>query len=170
MATPADLLLDGFGRVPDLVDAAVDGLTADQLTHRLDPEANTVAWLVWHLARVEDLSLADAFGAEQVWLAGGWSERFGLPLGDDDMGYGHDAEQVAAVRVDSPDLLSGYYRAVAARTAEHLRFVTAEDLDRVVDRSYDPPVTLAVRLVSVLEDVTQHVGQAALLRGVLTRS
>ena len=170
MSSPADLLLDGFGRFPELVQGAVEGLGADQLTHRLDPEANTIAWLIWHLARVEDLSLAEAFGGEQAWDSGGWADRFDLPFGPDDIGYGHDAEQVAAVRVGSPDLLLGYYAEVSRRTAEHLRFVTAEDLDRVVDRSYDPPVTLGVRLVSVLEDVAQHVGQAALLRGVITRS
>lgn len=168
--SPADLLLDGFGRFDELVEAAVDGLTEDQLTRRLDPEANTLAWLVWHLARVEDISVADAFGAEQVWLSDGWTEHFELPFGPDDMGYGHDVDQVAAVRVGSSDLLTGYYRDVARRTAEHLRFITADDLDRVVDRSYDPPVTLGVRLVSVLEDVAQHVGQAAFLRGIVTRS
>lgn len=167
MATPADLLLDSFGRFPELVHEAVDGLTEDQLTHRLDPDANTIAWLVWHLARVEDISLAEAFGSEQVWAD--WSDRFALPFAPHDMGYGHDSEQVAAVRGIAADLLSGYYAAVARRTAEHLRFVTGEDLDRVVDRSFDPPVTLGVRLVSVLEDVAQHVGQAALIRGVLTR-
>ncbi len=169
MSTPADLLLDGFGRLPELVHEAVDGLTADQLAHRLDPEANSIGWLVWHLARVEDISLAAAHGSEQVWLSGGWAERFDLPFGPSDMGYGHDAEQVAAVQAHSPELLSGYYDAVAARTAEHLRFLTGDDLDRVVDPSYDPPVTLGVRLVSVLEDVAQHVGQAALIRGVVTR-
>lgn len=168
--SPADLLLDGFGRFPELVEAAVEGLTEDQLTHRLDPEANTIAWLVWHLARVEDISLAEAFGAEQVWRSGDWAEQLGLPFGPDDMGYGHDAGQVAAVRDVSPKLLTDYYGEVARRTAEHVRFVTADDLDRVVDRSYDPPVTLGVRLVSVLEDVAHHVGQAAFLRGVITRS
>lgn len=170
MSPPADLLLDGFGRFAELVETAVEGMSEDQLTRRLDAEANTIAWLVWHLARVEDHSMAAAFGAEQVWLSDGWSVRFALPFGPDDIGYGHDPAQVAAVRGASPELLIGYYRAVSARTAEHLRFLTADDLDRVVDRSYDPPVTLGVRLVSVLEDVAQHVGQAAFLRGLVTRS
>ena len=40
--------------------------------------------------------------------------------------------------------------------------------DRVVDRTWDPPVTLGVRLVSILDDDTQHAGQAAYVRGLLS--
>ena len=170
MSSPADLLLDGFGRVHDLVRAAVEGLTREQLAHRLDPHANSVGWLVWHLARIEDASLADAFGGEQVWTAQGWYEWSGLPLEPSDTGFGHGPHEVELVLVRSADFLTGYYDAVAARTAGQLSTVTPDDLDRVVDRSYDPPVTLGVRLVSVLEDVVQHVGQAAFVRGVIPRA
>jgi hypothetical protein len=44
--------------------------------------------------------------------------------------------------------------------------VTPADLDRVVDKRWDPPVTLGVRLVSVVDDDAQHVGQAAYVRGL----
>jgi hypothetical protein len=37
----------------------------------------------------------------------------------------------------------------------------------VVDASWDPPVTLGVRLVSVISDDLQHAGQAAYLRGMI---
>lgn len=170
MSTPADLLLDGYGRLPDLVRAAGAGLSAEQLAAQLDPDANTVGWLLWHLARLEDESVAGAFGSERVWTAQGWSERFDLPFPDDDFGYGHSSEQVAAVRVKSADLLTGYYEAVSTRTLEHVSMVSGDDLDRVLDSSYDPPVTLGVRLVSVLEDAQQHVGQAALIQGILQRA
>jgi hypothetical protein len=170
VSTPVELLLDGFGRLPEHVSGAVDALTPEQLTRRLDRSANSICWLVWHLARVEDASFADAFGTEPVWTEADWHDRFGLPLARDDMGFGHDDEQVAAVRVESPDLLVGYYADVHARTTELLQFVTSEELDRVVDRSYDPPVTLAVRLMSVLEDAQQHVGQALFARGIVERA
>ncbi len=162
------MLLDGFGRVPELLQAAVDGLTADELNHRVGGRSNSIAWLVWHLARVEDASIAEVFGSEPAWTAAGWYDRFGLPVEASDTGYGHDSEAVDTVRVDSAELLTGYYAAVHERTLEHLRFLGGEDLDRVVDEAYDPPVTLAVRLVSVLEDVLQHVGQAAFARGLMT--
>jgi hypothetical protein len=166
--TPTEVLLEAYERLPGLVEAAVHGLSAEQLTARLDPEANTIAWLIWHLTRVQDDHLAAAFGTEQVWTSQGWAERFALPFDISEHGYGHTSEQVAAVRADA-DLLAGYFGAVHAQTRSLLATVTSDELDRVVDTSYDPPVTLGVRLVSVLEDDLQHVGQAALIRGVLDR-
>lgn len=168
--TPVEVLLEGFARLPLLVDAAVDGLSADALAVRLDLQSNSIGWLVWHLTRVQDDHVAGAFDREQVWTADGWSDRFALPLAESDLGYGHTSEQVDAVRVSSPALLTGYFDEVHARTLELLQPVSGDDLDRVVDRSYDLPVTLGVRLVSVLEDVLQHVGQAAFVRGAVERT
>jgi uncharacterized damage-inducible protein DinB len=162
-----EVLTDAFGRIGDEVHAAVDGLTAGQLTHRLGPEANTIAWLVWHLTRVQDDHVADVAGTEQVWTSQGWAERFGLPLSPRATGYGHSPEEVAKVEVASPELLTGYYDAVAEQTLAFVRGLTDADLDRIVDERWDPPVTLGVRLVSVIGDDEQHVGQAAFVRGIL---
>ncbi|MEU5317805.1 DinB family protein [Streptomyces sp. NPDC021056] len=161
-----DILIDGFSRIQEEVHAVVEGLAPDDLNHRLSPDANSVTWLVWHLTRIQDDHVADAFGLDQVWLAQDWEKRFGLDLPPRDHGYGHTSAQVAKVRVDSPDLLTGYYDAVHVQSLEALRGVTAADLERVVDTNWDPPVTLGVRLVSVLSDDLQHVGQAAFLRGL----
>jgi Protein of unknown function (DUF664) len=166
--TSSDLLLDAFSRIREEVHAVVDGLDSEVLTGRLDPAANTIAWLVWHLSRIQDDHLADAWSREQVWLGDSWSQRFALPLDPADHGYGHTSEQVALVRAPA-ELLLGYHDAVHARTAFLVRDVTDNDLARVVDTRWTPPVTLGVRLVSVLGDCWQHVGQAAYVRGVLQR-
>jgi hypothetical protein len=50
-----------------------------------------------------------------------------------------------------------------------VRSLSEADLTRVVDRNWDPPVTVSVRLVSVIADDLQHVGQAAYVRGILQR-
>ena len=163
------LLVDAFGRVREAVHAAVEGLTREQLTHRVDPEANTIAWLVWHLTRIQDDHVAALAGTPQVWHRDGWLERMGLPFGPDEHGYGHTSAQVVAVDVPA-DLLVEYHDAVHAATVSYLEGVREEDYDEVVDRSWDPPVTRAVRLVSVVEDDMQHVGQAAFLRGVVERA
>ena len=163
-----DILLDGFGRIPPLVHAAVDGLDEDALSARLDPGANSIAWLVWHLARVQDDHVSDVAGHEQTWTADGWAERFALPFGPGETGYGFDADQVARVRVRA-ELLTGYLDAVQARTVDFLGGVSGTDLDRVVDDAWDPPVTAGVRLVSVLDDDLEHAAQAAFVRGVLER-
>jgi hypothetical protein len=167
--TSAELLVDAFDRVRGVVHRVVEGLSPEQLAFRVDPEANSIAWLVWHLTRIQDDHLAGAFQAEQVWTSQGWVERFGLPFDPRDTGYGHGAEEVAAVRVDSGELLVGYHDAVHQQTTRYLDRLTDADLGRIVDRSWDPPVTLGVRLVSVIADDLQHAGQSAFVRGILQR-
>ncbi|MFB7331091.1 DUF664 domain-containing protein [Streptomyces adustus] len=162
-----DVLIDAYGRIREEVHSVVEGLGPENLNARPGPEANSVAWLVWHLTRVQDDHLADAFGLEQVWLAQEWEQRFGLDLPRHDNGYGHTPADVAKVRVDSGRLLTGYYDAVHERSLTALRGLAAKDLEQVVDTRWDPPVTLGVRLVSVLSDDLQHVGQAAYVRGLL---
>ncbi|MFE6944928.1 mycothiol transferase [Streptomyces chartreusis] len=165
-----DILIEGYNRIREEVHAAVGGLAPDQLGARPAPGANSVAWLVWHLTRVQDDHIADAFEVDQVWLAQDWQKTFGLDLPRRDTGYGHTPAKVAKVQVDSGDLLTGYYDAVHAQTLDRLRDVAAKDLERVVDERWDPPVTLGVRLVSVLSDDLQHVGQAAYVRGLVLGS
>ena len=167
--TSADLLVDAFDRIKESVHAAVEGLTPDQLSERLDPDANSIAWLVWHLTRVQDDHVGDVAGLAQVWTAQGWSTRFALPFPDHAHGYGHTSAEVAKVKVESGDLLLGYHDAVHAQTVDYVAKLTDADLPRIVDDRWDPPVSLAVRLVSVIDDDAQHVGQAAFIRGVLER-
>jgi uncharacterized damage-inducible protein DinB len=167
--TSAELLVDAVGRIREVVHRVVEGLTAEQLRVRVAPEANSIAWLVWHLTRIQDDHVAEVAGAEQVWTAQGWVERFELPFDPRDTGYGHRPEEVAAVQVESGELLVGYYDAVHQQTIRYVEQLTDAELARVVDRSWDPPVTLGVRLVSVLADNLQHAGQAAYVRGVLQR-
>ncbi len=168
MASTADLLRDGYTRIAEETRGVLDGLPPSLLTYRVDPSANTIAWLIWHLTRIEDDHLADAFGGGQVWIDEGWAKRFALPFPDDAHGYGQTPADVAEVQPSVDDLL-GYFEAVHARSVELLGGVTDEDLDRVVDTRWDPPVTLAVRLMSVLSDGLQHIGQAAFVRGVAER-
>jgi hypothetical protein len=164
--TPAELLIDALTRIPEGVEGLLDGLSEDDLTHRPTSDANSIAWLVWHLARVQDDHVADVAGLEQVYTAQGYAGRFGLPFDDGDIGYGHTSDEVAAVRAPA-DLLLDYARAVHTQTVGWLEGVSADDLDRVVDERWDPPVTLGVRLVSVVNDDAQHLGQASYVKGML---
>jgi Protein of unknown function (DUF664) len=166
--TPAELLRDLFERVATNVHGAVEGLALDALTSRIDDDTNSIAWLVWHLTRVQDDHVCEVAGVEQIWTAEGWVERFGLPFPAGATGYGQSGDDLAAVRVDA-DLLLGYFDAVAARTLRYVDGLVDADLDRIVDERWDPPVTLGVRLISVADDDIQHAGQAALVRGVVER-
>jgi hypothetical protein len=98
MTAAADLLIDALGRVRETVHTAVEGLDEEQLAVRLDPQANSIAWLVWHLTRVQDDHLAEVADSEQLWTREGWARRFGFPFDDSAVGYGHTSAEVAAVQ------------------------------------------------------------------------
>jgi uncharacterized damage-inducible protein DinB len=163
----AALLDELFGRIAEHVHEAVDGLDAATLVATPAPGTNSIGWLVWHLTRVQDHHVAELLEEPQLWVTGPWAPRFGLAPDPDNTGYGHTPAEVDEVRPDGPDALVDYYAAVAARTAAYLATLDGADLDRVVDRRWDPPVTLGVRLVSIADDDIQHGGQAAYLRGLL---
>lgn len=165
--TPAELLTDHFQRIHDLYADVVHGLTVEQAHAR--PGAggeggNSIAWLLWHAARIQDDHLAGLTGEEQAWAT--WRDRFDLPLDDWDHGYGHSSAQVDSVRVDDLSLLVDYQDAVHQQTLAYLGRVDEDELDRVVDDSWDPPVTAGVRVVSVIGDQLQHLGQAAYAKGL----
>jgi uncharacterized damage-inducible protein DinB len=166
--TSSDLLSDSFERIRDAVFPAVSGLSLDDLAFRPDEESNSIAWLVWHLTRIQDDHVADLNGTDQVWTANGWVDRYALPLDPADTGYGHGPEDVAAVRADA-ELLLGYFEEVHEKTQRFVSSLADDDLIRVVDQDWDPPVTVGIRLVSVISDDLQHVGQAAYVRGILQR-
>jgi DinB family protein len=163
----ASVYLDLYARIPPLARRAVEGVALEGLTRPPRPGTNTIAWLVWHLARVQDDHVSELLEADQIWVTGNWGPRFGLDSDPSNTGYGHSPEEVASVRPERPEVLLAYLDAVDARTRPMLEELTPADLDRIVDRRWDPPVTLGVRLVSIADDALQHAGQAAYVRGLL---
>ncbi len=164
--TSIDLLVDAFERIRDAVHPAVNGLSSDELAYRPGGDSNSIAWLVWHLTRIQDDHVAGVDDGQQVWVTRGWADRFALPLDASDTGYGHDADTVGLVTAEAP-LLLGYFEEVHEKTRTFVGSLSEPRLDEVVDARWDPPVTLQVRLVSVIADDLQHVGQAAYVRGIL---
>jgi uncharacterized protein DUF664 len=163
--TQNDLIIDAFERIKEVVHETVGGLNEEGLMFRPEESGNSIAWLVWHLTRIQDDHIADVAGRAQIWTAG-WAEKFKLPFSDEATGYGHSAQEVGQVQA-SADLLLGYYDAVHDATIAYMQSLKAEAYDRIVDTRWDPPVTLGVRLVSVISDDLQHAGQAAYVRGLL---
>lgn len=164
-----DLLRDGFSRTHEGVPPVVEDLTVDELLWQPDAKANHIAWLVWHLARQQDEQVAELARRESVWTDASWADRFELPYPSDAQGYGMSGADIAHFRMKDPDLLTGYHEAVHAQTVRVLDALTLERLGEVVDDSWDPPVTVAVRLVSVIDDAAKHLGQAEYVRGLVLR-
>ena len=162
-----DLVLDGLGRIEETLRMTLDGLSAVQLAFRPAEHANSIAWLAWHLTRTEDDHVSDIAGQPQAWVAQGWHARFNRPPNKDDTGFRHGPADIASIQPESPQVLLDYYAAVHQRSVEYLNGLSCQDLDRVIDTNWDPPVTVGVRLVSVINDSTQHVGQMAYLRGLV---
>ena len=162
-----ELLFDAYSHIRRIVHQAADGLSLEQLAYRPEEGSNSIAWLVWHLTRIQDSHLAPVTQLEEAWLTEGWSEKFGLP-GTTSIGYGDGPEQVAAIRPDG-ELLLGYHDRVSGRVLTYMDNVDATELDRIVDTSYDPHVKAGVRLVSVISDNLQHAGQARYVRGKIER-
>jgi hypothetical protein len=160
-----ELLVDAFVRIHEAVSATLDGTDDGSLIRRPSGNGNSIAWLIWHLSRIEDSQVASAAGLEEVWTSQEFAGRFDLPLPEGDTGYGHSTGQVDSVRA-APELLLAYYDAVHRQTVEFLRTLGDGDFDRIVDYRWDPPVTLGVRLVSTIADCLQHVGQAAYAKGL----
>ena len=162
-----DVLQDAFGRIDEEVRRTLEGLTPEQLLFRPSEQANSIGWLAWHLTRVQDDHLSDLAGREQAWTSDGWHARFGRPANAQDTGFGAKPADVAALQPESAVLLVDYFAAVHQRTLEYLRTLEPADLDRELDEHWDEPVTVGVRIVSVIADDLQHVGQMAYVRGLI---
>ena len=163
------ILVDSFDRVAQDLPGLLTGLGSEELLWQPDPESNSIAWLAWHLARVQDDHMAGVGEVEQVWTSQGWEQRFGLPYATADIGWQQTSEQVSQFSVADPQLLIDYQRAAHELTIDVLNGLDATDYARIVDRRWDPPVTAAVRVVSVINDITQHLGQIGYLRGLAER-
>lgn len=164
-----DLLVDGFGRIHEGVPAVLDGLTPEQLLWRPDRDANHIAWLVWHLSRQQDEQLAHLGGTTSAWRTSSWADRFTLPYQPNTHGYGMTSDEVGAFSLTDPSLLSGYHAEVHELTTRVLGSLAQEAYAKVIDANWNPPVTVAVRIVSVLEDSAKHLGQAEYVRGLVLR-
>ena len=162
-----DLMADAARRPVEAAQSAVEGVSAGTLNHMPGGTHNSMSWLLWHAARQQDVQIAQLCGADQIWSVEGWDDAFGLDRPVEDFGFGDTPEDVARVRVSDPGLLVGYLRAVCCATAHYLQGLSDEELDEVIDDSWDPPVTRGMRIVSTVDDAAQHVGQAAYVRGLV---
>lgn len=165
----SDVLIEAYGRIRELVHIAATGLGEEALAYRPEPGANSIAWLVWHLTRIQDDHLSEIAGQDQLWSGGSWAADLGMPADPLKLGQGDGPDDVAAIRPSDPAALLAYHDAVMDRSVAYLRTVDEAELGRLIDFSYDPPVSVGVRLVSVLSDNLQHAGQARYLRGTVER-
>jgi Protein of unknown function (DUF664) len=165
-----DLMLDALGRIRSVLHRTLTGLTLDEIHLQPQAGANSIAWLAWHLTRVQDVSVSGLAGQEQAWISQGWHAKFDMVPDPDNDGYGDTPEQVAAFRAPSVQTLLDYHDSVQERSKTYVARLAPADFDRTLNEpQWQPMPTVGVRLVSVLSDNLQHAGQAAYLRGLWQR-
>ena len=162
-----DVLREAVSRPATEAKALIDTLPEGALNAHAGGHTNSIAWLLWHAGRQMDAQLAQLNGEPQVWHSQGFDARFNLGELGDTVGYGHTAEQARAVVVEDAALLVEYLGAATAALGEYIAGLSEADLDDVIDTSWTPHVTRGVRLVSMIDDAAQHVGQAAYAAGIL---
>ena len=150
--------IDAAHRLPEL--------TGEQLNAHPENHPNSIAWLLWHTGREIDVQLSHLYGKPEVWES--FRERFDLGELGDSVGYGHTTEQARKIQVSDRQLLVDYLEACLRALADYINVLTETDLDEVIDTSWETPVTRGVRLVSIVDDATQHIGQAAYVAGAVT--
>jgi len=162
-----DLLIDGYGRVPEFLGGVLKGLTQDDLDWQPRHDCNSIGWLVWHLTRQQDAQISSLTGGKQLWVTGKWYSKFGRQAEPDDVGFGHSPKQVSAFKSPESRTLLGYNRAVVDRSKQYINSLSEKDLGRELNEPWFQPLpTVGVRLVSILDDSVLHAGQAAYLRGM----
>ena len=167
MDSPASIITDALDRARNIVHDSVKDLSPQELVAGPKPH---IAWLVWHMARVQDHNMSELAGRDQTWIADGWHGRFGMPPEPKDYASGHrqTPELVDAFSVPDQQILLNYFDAVFERTKDYLSSLSTQDLERTLDEPRHQPLpTVAVRLVSVVADNMRHAGQIEYLRGFI---
>jgi hypothetical protein len=162
------LLTDGYGRIMEVLEKTLKGMTPQDLDKQPRPDCNSMGWLAWHLTRLQDDHISARMGEEQLWTRDGWHARFNRPKNSKDIGFGHTPKDVAAFKSPQVETFLEYYRALLDRTVNYINSLSSADLDRELNEPwYQPLPTVGVRLISVMADNLQHVGQASYVRGFL---
>ena len=162
-----DIVIDALGRIRSILHRTLAGLSLDEVNRQRSHDSNSIAWLTWHLTRVQDNGISRLFGQEQAWMSQGWHAQFAMAPDPDNEGQGHTPEQVAAFRAPSLQTMLDYHDSVATRSHNFVAGLAPADFNRELNEpQYQLPPTVGVRLVSILSDNLQHAGQVAYLRGL----
>jgi hypothetical protein len=159
------MIVDMFDKVSMVVGQTLEGLSPEDVNEQPKSDCNSIGWLVWHLLRVQDLTVSTLSGEEQVWITGGWHAKFDRPSDPRDFGLGHTPEDLAAFKTPDIETLLGYEKAVVDRTKRYLNNLPESELDRKLDHPVFP--TVGAHIMSAITDNLQHAGQAGYVRGLL---
>ena len=143
----------------------LEGLTDAELRWQATLDSNSIVWLVWHMAKVEDGWINNSIaGGESVWDSGGWADKTGISV--EGSGYGQTADEVRAMPAMPVADLVEYFDAVRAASFKVIDGISDEDLSNIFTRG-NRSVTWSWILGHVLAEEAQHLGQIGFIRGMV---
>ena len=162
-------IIDIFERTSQELEHTLDGLNVDELNQQPSPDSNSIGWLTWHLTRSHDRNISEVSGQEQLWISDEWYAKFNRQPNPAETGVGHSTQEAAAFRSPDSQVILEYHRAVVERIKDYIRNRMSEtELDR---ETHSPTLritaTVRARLLGIISEGLQHVGQAAYVRGLL---
>lgn len=163
-----DVLLDFAARPKDVL-TALPSLNAEQLNQHPEGHPNSIAWLLWHTGREIDVQLSALTGNDELWYSS--QCRAALALGDvgDSLGYGHSADDAAQIQLhDAADFdhLRSYVAATLDALAAYCGSLADNDLSDIIAEYEGQPISRGSCLVSIIDDATAHLAQAAYVAGM----
>lgn len=147
--------------------ATCDGLTEEQMLWRPSPTANNIGFILWHVARSEDGRTSRIAGGKgefgtELWVSGGWYERFGQPETAPDPG---DRLGLRSLAIPAPEVLTSYAQVVSERTARFLELLDDARLgEPMPGREQNETISDSLRHGIVHKN--NHHGQIDYLRGL----
>ena len=147
------------------VNEAIKGLSTDQLAFRPQRHSNSIAFLLWHLARVEDLWINRILlGGKEIYELGGWYKKFGTPA--QDSGFGYDVKTLDAWPIPKLELLRAYAAAVREKTKVYINALNTKKMDESKDFGWSRG-TIGSALSHLITEVGEHTGQIGYIRGIM---
>jgi hypothetical protein len=163
-----EMLSGAYGSILKTLEYTLEGLTEEDLNWQPKPDCNSIGWLAWHLTRIQDMTIADFTGDEQLWIKDGWHKKWGRPADPQDFGNGMKPEDLAKFKSPDAKTLLAYHKTVLEKSQEFFPTLKKADLDEVLENTpFKPPPTAGMMLLIILGDGLQHAGQAAYVRGML---
>ncbi|MFC1994682.1 DinB family protein [Chloroflexota bacterium] len=160
-----ELILASLEQSKGYLSKALDGLTQEEAAWSPRAECNSIAFISWHIARVEDFFVNRALQRkDELYESEGWQEKLGTP--PKEVGYQYTVGQLCAWPVPQLEVLRAYADSVREKTLAFLKHLAPARLSEVPrpDRS---PDSIGVTLGRISTEIALHVGQIAYLRGML---
>jgi uncharacterized damage-inducible protein DinB len=160
-----EIVLKSLEENAGYVTDSIKGLTANELTWSPVPHSNTIIFLMWHLARVEDLWINRILkSGKELYESEGWYKKFDTPV--EDNGFGYDVAKLKAWKPPDLKLLKKYTSAVRKTTVDYVKKLTEKQFDEPEDFGWRKGTTGSA-LTHLISEVGEHSGQIGYIRGII---